>query len=215
MPAKAAHRINSPDPKQSLGTQDWGETFSGVYLDPEGFVQLSMVKGTSEIQDEVALLTATSATPILQTLVSHSFDQLEGALSTLVSEQDALAAQGLVIQSAWPDPRTNSDEVILADTSKIPSGVDPGAWGSKLLGQYVDSGLLTVADTTAPLEVAGSRDHDLSPFNGADGISLSQFNSGCTAGFAVVDRSSGHTFLLSDGHSGGGTVTARRGPRFG
>jgi hypothetical protein len=142
-------------------------------------------------------------------VVQHSYQQLEALTLRIARDRRALAASGVALQSWGPDSASDSVLVTLAGSPGAASPEIVAAARQALQAKFGRS-WITVSPTRLPLAVAdtATRDYDSSPVSAGDYVYYSTLGGYCTDAFGTTANGGAHhTYILSAGHCGPGSVT--------
>jgi hypothetical protein len=201
--AKAAlHRVVPvfSDELQALGSTTYQNAYGGAISQSSGRLIIFVVrsKGASFIQAIRREATAPHAGPAGYTIryVAHSWAQLLGKSTYIVSRDKELRAQGIKLARVTPEAASNKLQLALE--------VYRPAFARKLLAMF---GARWISVSSRPETWASTSDrwYDSSPFFGGDAVWFGgqTSSSACTAGFTLsFPNSSGGTdyYSMTAGH---------------
>jgi hypothetical protein len=192
------------DELNTIGVSTYPSEYAGVLPTDGNHLTIWTSGDASDILSAVDALAGTSVV-ITESVVARNFADLMNITNSLVSDQQVLNSQGILLQSWGPVPSSNSVGVTLAPSATFTSDATYVASAQGVLNSMFGVGAVTVADHTQPVSVtASSRDSDSSPFTGGDGLTMAPSNS-CTDSWAV-SSSSGADRVLTAGHCRPGEV---------
>jgi hypothetical protein len=202
---------------ETLGDTYFPNSFTGAVVS-DGTVDVYTTNPTSASLRSGIASQNTSAFPVDYIGSSRSYEQLDSMTDALTADQANLAADGVKLEEAAPDPATDTVAVTVAapPTGSLPAtGAEytTASGGLESVAAYTANAQSAVASQLGagyaidpqpePIATTAGRVGDTAPFYGGDQI----FGAlQCTGGFNVTGNASGNPFMLTAAHCGSNTA---------